>query len=224
MNFSENNQFSNQTLSFVQRSQSNKILLVLYILLNLIVPMIFLFTSLGIRAWDWTQGIFGGVSRALFFFSSLPAFSVYAVMIIKDYFPPQNGKTLNYFIPFIANILLYIYSFYSLQEVYYSVLIFSIPFYLGLNLCFFLGIVYLIFQKGKGMARRDLIPRVTGTVLAMGLLFFPCIYFFRMGLALNLEIDHAPKALILLKYFGSILLVAFFHYKVIVSLYQRGKM
>ena len=195
----------------------NKILLSLYILSVLAIPMSVLAMAVAKNIVPFSESNWMNAGRLAYYFISIPAYFVYAKMMIREYFPKENKKTLTLFVPLIVTLGLY---FFNKPDNLLELLILdSLPMYLGLNLLFFLGLAQiLIFEEFSFI-------RLFVSILILGFLFYGAICVFIIGYQLNIKysITATNEKVAILKYIFSILLVSFFHLSLFQEMSKNGK-
>ena len=195
----------------------NKILLSAYIILMIAIPLVVLFMAINRNIVPFSDSGWMNGGRLAYIFISIPAYFVYARMMVKDFFPKENIKALYLFVPVFITIGLY---FINKPDNLLEMLISdSLPLYLGLNLLFFLGLFKLIFSDEFSIGRL-----IIGIII-MFLLFFGAVCLFIIGLQLSTkyEVNSNDSFWLISKYIFTILLVSFFHFNLFVKMGNEGK-
>lgn len=208
-----------------ERARVNKTLLFIYIVLVLVIPVIALFASFGVsdnlKVYDT---FLGTASRVLYVFVSLPVYAVYANIVIKELFPVSGRKVFYLFIPIIATWLIQIFD-KGFTEFWDFLILNSLPLYLGLNLVFVIGLFILIVINAKDESFGAIIGRVIASIIIIILIFAPPVYFFLLGIEMHsVDLVGYEKVRAVAMFIFTILLMAFFHYKIVIELYERGKL
>jgi hypothetical protein len=97
----------------------------------------------------------------------------------------------------------------------------SLPFFLGINLLYLGGLLVLIVQNTRGEPFKEIIKKVIGTIIIVGLIFLPVIHSFIVGIKFNLE---KGGLWFLLGFFAVIISVAISNFPVLKELYEEGKL
>ncbi|MCF6241252.1 MAG: hypothetical protein L3J74_07900 [Bacteroidales bacterium] len=187
----------------------NKTLLIAYVLLNVVFPIIGLFSLIGDNEFH-TSRLLTGTWRITFMFFSTPVYLIYAAMMYSDHFPKNNIKA---FLLILPSILTYLMYFWSGDKSFFLLLAdTALPIYTGLNFMFFIGLVILIVT-GKTESKNPFLIAF-GFLLLCILLFYPVAYFFVFSLSFHTYNDN-------LMMLFAILLFIFFHYKQLIKMYQE---
>ena len=195
----------------------NKILLSAYIIFMIAIPLVVLMMAINRSIVSFSDSGWMNGGRLAYIFISIPAYFIYARMMIKDYFPKENIKALYLFVPVLITIGLY---FINKPDHLLEILISdSLPMYLGLNLLFFLGLFKLIFIDEFS------IGLLIAGIIILFLLFFGAACLFIIGLQLSTKYAVNPNDnfWLIAKYIFTILLVAFFHFNLFVKMGNEGK-
>jgi len=200
----------------------NRTLLIFYVLFMVVIPLIVLFVGFNRDIVKFSSSSQINFGRILYIFVSLPAYSVYAVMIVKEYFPEKNK---NAFILFIPILFPYLVNYFSEGRIFFEMLMKdSLPLYLGINIMFFAGLLKLIIKNIKGEA--GIIKKLFILLIIFFILFFPAYCIFIIGYELSIKhiSSYMDKVKELLKFFSSIILVIIFHYKILLRMFNEGKL
>lgn len=215
----------NTSAEKIPATAKNTLIPTICVILYVAMPAVILLLSLGLKDYEIQQGAFAGLSRVLFFFLTLPVYVVYASLIFKAIGKMSTKWVFLLFVPHFVNLIWYFYAYNFSSDLIRVLLLDSIPTLCGLNLCFFLGLIYLIITKASTVEGLGvLVARLAMTLIIMFLMFTPIVFFFIVGW--NMSLDHATTApvLAITKYLFSIVLVVFAHYGVIIELYHQGKL
>jgi len=194
-------------------------LFILYILLALVGPAVVIFANLYVRdAYVWSYS-WNGAVRIIMFFVTLPVYLVYTFLILKRHFPKKITKILLLFFPYFLSFVFYF--FWSDMGLLDFLILYCLPFFLGINLLYFVGLLVLIFQNTRGEAFREIINKVIGTIIIMGLIFLPVLHSFTFGIKFNLE---KGGVVFLIGFFAVIIMTAIAHFPVLKELYREGKL
>jgi len=174
-----------------KRSKSNIAILSFYILLELIIPAIVLLYALTVDVVDISASWLVKPSRILFFLVSLPIYVVYLGLLQKTFFPTENKKALLFFPGYVINLLIYSFLHQSSQNLILFFVMYNLPLYIALNLCFMIGLVVLIMKKTSEDGFYQVSGKVFSTLIIMMLCFIPVIYFIIFGYQLNLYLSAA---------------------------------
>jgi len=209
----------------VTRDKLNKFLRFWYVVLVLILPMISLVASFYVYKGLWTDDSFWGQANfVMYFFFNMPIFVIFTYHIINGYFPKSNRNALYLFIPLVIS-----YSPFFIDNGFKGfwpfVITNSLPIYLGLNLIFYLGLLFLSFGISIGNSFKRLISGLILLILFSALLFYAPIYFMKFGIELH-TLDYSGYQSIrsLVVFFFTILLMAVFHFKVAKRVFEQGKL
>ena len=96
-----------------------------------------------------------------------------------------------------------------------------LPFFLGINLLYFGGLLVLIVQNIRGEPFKEIIKIVIGTIIIIGLIFLPVLHSFIIGIKFNLE---KGGLVFLLGFFAVVILTSVFHLPILKELYAEGKL
>ncbi len=145
-------------------------------LISVVLPLgSLLFYALWRSRFDYFDTIFGMVTRLSFLFVVLPITAVYAGILYKEYYPRRVADNLIMLIPFVVFI---IYSVFwrSVDSVLLEATMHGTAYYLGLNICFLVGVAYL----AAGNADKTLLRILVLILIAIP--FLICMaYFFLLG-------------------------------------------
>lgn len=208
-----------------KRTITNKCLLGAYIILVLVIPMIALIVSYSVYDDLAIQKtLIGRISVFLYVLVSLPVYLIYSRLVIKEYFPYSNKQAILLFVPFIISYA----SFFidkGFNGVWNYLIINSLPLYVGLNLVFFVGLVYLLYDKNKDEDVKSLLGILLASLVILCLLFLPVLHFFLLGIEINsMNLSGYQMARSVVIFIFTILLMAFFHYKIVIRLYEKGEL
>jgi hypothetical protein len=208
-------------------SSTNKIFVAIYMILYLIMPAILLLISLGFTDYPIQVSGLAGISRILFVLLSLPVYAVYASIILKALAQMASKWMLILLIPHIANLAWYAYN-YQFSSDWLRIMIFdSIPMYVALNLCFFIGLLILIVMMSIYYTKEDGVlavsGRALGTLVLVIAIFTPTVFFFIVGWNIAQTYNPDNLSVGIFKYLFSILLVILSHYRIIYDLWSKGK-
>ncbi|RLD66674.1 MAG: hypothetical protein DRI95_06240 [Bacteroidetes bacterium] len=205
-----------------KRKKLNKILLNTYLVLVWLLPAIGMLVSLftieiePFKDSNWTK-----VVRIIFFFMTMPVYLIYARLIIIEIFPHKNRNALLYFIPYIFTFAFY-YQHIN-ENILYFITLDSLPLFLGINLIFFFGLINLIIKKTVGDSISIILGKIVLTLVIMLLYYAPVIFFAMYGHQLNILVSDSENIISgMVKFYFTILLVAFFNIKAVNNLYHSG--
>jgi len=97
----------------------------------------------------------------------------------------------------------------------------SLPLFLGISTLLIVGTVVLIIKK-MTVDKDKLFIKIIVTLIIIGLLSVPIVYFFDVGIQLSRMLYIKNEDINIIKFLFSVCLVIFFHYKLIIDLYQKG--
>lgn len=207
-----------------ERSKFNKILLNIFLILVWLLPTIGMLVSLftidiePFKDSNWTK-----VVRIIFFFMTMPVYLIYARLIIIEIFPHKNRTAISYFIPYIFTFAFY-YQHIN-DNILYFITLDSLPLFLGINLIFFFGLINLIIKNTVGDSLPTILGKIVLTIVIMLLYYAPVIFFTLYGHQLNILVSDSESMISgLVKFYFTILLVAFFNIKAVNNLYLAGKL
>jgi len=208
----------------VERGKLNKILLNVYLVLVWLLPTIGILVSLftieiePFKDSSWTKAV-----RIIFFFMTMPVYLIYARLIIIEIFPHKNKTALLYFIPYVFTFTFYYH--HINDNILYFITLDSLPLFLGINLVFFFGLINLIIKKSVGDGFLTILGKIVLTIVIMLLYYAPVMFFTLYGHQLNILVSDSESTVPgLVKFYFTILLVAFFNIKVVNNLYRAGKL
>ena len=190
-----------------------------YIILALIIPAGAIAANLIIRdAYVWSHN-WNGAVKIVMFFVTLPIYLIYTFLIIKRHFPKKIGKVLLLFLPYVFSLT--IYYLWSDLDLLDFLILNSLPFFLGINLLYFGGLMVLIVINTIGGSAGDIIKRLIGTIIIISLIFFPVVHTLLVGIKFNLE---SGGWTLLLGFIFIIVTTAISHFPVLKDLYREGRL
>ena len=215
-------------MSDTKRTSSNFFFLVVFVILNMILPAFFILWGSGrfdpFPRWPFL----GGAVRLLLFFFVYPVGITYFVISLKRFFPRETKKALWLFVPYFANLVVYALRL-GFSAGFFSLWLFqTLPLFLGYMTCLLGGFVILIV-----MGWRDLMQAKIGEIFlafilitAFSLAFLgPLVFVFSMGWVMVQKMDLALSAAsTILMYLLSITMVILFHFPIIRRLYREGEL
>jgi len=206
-----------------KRNTSNKLLLWGYIILVLVIPMVALTASYSVYSDMEVQKTFiGKISIFLYILVSLPVYLIYSRLIIREYFPYNNKQAILLFVPFVISYVTFFID-KGYDDIWNYLIINSLPLYIGLNLIFFLGLLYLLYDKNKDVDLKSLLGILLASLVILCFLFLPVLHFFILGIEVNsLNLSGYQMIRSIIVFVFTILLMAFFHYKIVINLYEKG--
>ncbi len=209
--------------NFKERQKTNKILLVFYVLFVIVAPLVILLIGFDINTVDFYKSkAVKSIAYFTFLLVSAPAYGFYGYLMLKSHFPINNWRALSLFISLLSTTLFYIFSdTNSLFEVLMSD---SLPLYLGLNTMFFVGLLILFKKNLEGAS--DVVARLIAIPIVLLILFFPVYYMYIVGYQLSTKYSQTDTEMLsdILKFFSSIALVIFFHFKTLIRMYENGNL
>lgn len=207
-----------------ERNKFNKILLNIFLVLVWLLPAIGMLVSLftieiePFKDSNWTK-----IVRIIFFFMTMPVYLIYARLIIIEIFPHKTRNALLFFIPYIFTFVFY-YKHIN-DNILYFITLDSLPLFLGINLIFFFGLINLIIQNSVGEKILTVFGKILATIVIMGIYYTPVSFFTMYGHRLNIHVSDTENIISnLVKFYFTILLVAFFNIRVVKNLYHAGKL
>ncbi len=207
-----------------ERNKVNRILLNIFLILVWLLPTIGMLVSLfTIEIEPFISSTWTKVARIIFFFLTMPVYLIYARLIIIEIFPHKNRNALLYFIPYIFTFAFY-YQHIN-DNILHFITLDSLPLFLGINLIFFFGLINLIIKNTVGDSLKTILGKILLTIVIMLLYYTPVIFFTFYGHQLNILVSD-PESIVsgLVKFYFTILLVAFFNIKAVNNLYHAGKL
>ena len=199
--------------------KTNLWLFILYVLLTLVVPAVVVFINLIIRdAYVWSHN-WNIAVKYIMLFVTLPIYLIYTFLILKRHFPKKIIKALSLFLPYLLSFA--IYYFWEDIELLDFLVLNSLPFFLGISILYFGGLLVLIVRNTRGEPFREIIKKVIGTIIIIGLIFLPVIHSFLIGIKFNLE---TGGLWFLVGFFAVIISVAISNFPVLKELYKEGKL
>lgn len=195
------------------------LLFIFYVLLALVVPAVVVFANLIILddyIWshNWNTAV-----KYIMLFVTLPVYLVYTFLILKRHFPKKIIKVLSLFFPYLLSFA--IYFFWEDMGLLDFLVLNCLPFFLGINLLYLGGLLVLIVQNTRGEPFKEIIKKVIGTIIIIGLIFLPVLHSFIIGIKFNLE---KGGLWFLLGFFAVIISVAISNFPVLKELYEEGKL
>lgn len=198
----------------------------LYVVLYVAMPAVLLLLSLGFKE-NNLDPRFEGWSRMLFYFVALPIYVVYASMIFKRVASLTSKWMLFLFLPQLVNLGWNIYNHYLSTEILNILVLDGITTFCGIYCCLILGLIYLIYINSAEAYKKEglgvLMARILVTIMIIGSIFTPVLFFFLKGWSLSLGDATTLPIWTMTKYIFSVVLVMFAHYPVIIELYKEGK-
>jgi len=199
--------------------KTNLWLFILYVLFALIVPAVVIFANLIVRdAYVWSHN-WNTAVKFIMLFLTLPVYLIYTFLILRRHFPKKIIRVLLLFFPYLLSIP--IYFFWVDMRLLDFLVLNSLPFFLGINLLYFGGLLVLIIRNTRGEPFREIIKKVTGAIIIIGLIFLPVLHLFLIGIKFNLE---KGGLVFLLGFFAVIISTAVSHFPVLKELYKEGKL
>ena len=199
--------------------KTNLWLFIFYVLLALIVPAVVVFINLIVRdAYVWSHN-WNIAVKYIMLFVTLPIYLIYTFLILKRHFPKKITKVLLLFFPYLLSFA--IYYFWEDMELLDFLILNCLPFFLGISLLYFGGLLVLIVQNTRGEPLREIIKKVIGTIILIGLIFLPVLHSFLIGIKFNLE---KGGLLFLFGFFAVVISTAVSHIPVLKELYAEGKL
>ncbi|MFC2159247.1 hypothetical protein ACFLQS_00820 [Actinomycetota bacterium] len=199
--------------------KTNLWLFILYVLLALVVPVVVVFVNLMVRdAYVWGHN-WNIAVKYLMLFVTLPIYLIYTFLILKRHFPKKIIKALSLFLPYLLSFA--IYYFWEDMGLLDFLVLNSLPFFLGISILYFGGLLVLIIQNTRGEPIREIIKKVIGTIIIIGLIFLPVLHSFLIGIKFNLE---KGGLLFLIGFFAVVISTAVSHIPVLKELYEEGKL
>lgn len=208
---------------FKDRKKLNKTLLILYVALMIVAPLVILLIGFNVDLVEFSKtALMRNVGYILFLILSAPAYGLYAIMIIKEHFPAKNKNALMLFIPILFTVIIYFFS--DSKELFEILMSDSLPLYLGLNIMFFVGLIFLFIKNLNG--ERNIIGRLIAMIVLLSVLFFPVFCLMIAGYELSIKYSVTNYEILkeLLTFFIAIALVIIFHYRTLISIYKKGKL
>jgi len=199
--------------------KTNLWLFIFYVLLALVGPAIVVFANLVVRNdYIWSHG-WNVAVMYIMLFVTLPIYLVYTFLILKEHFPKKITKVLSLFFPYLLSFA--IYFFWEDMGLLDFLVLNCLPFFLGINLLYLGGLMVLIVKNTRGEPYKEIIKKVIGTIVVVGLIFFPVIHSFIVGIKFNLE---KGGPVFLIGFFIVIISVAISNFPVLKELYEEGKL
>lgn len=163
----------------------------------------------------FTNSSWMSAGRLAYFFISMPIYFVYAHILIKGSFPKSNLKAIYLFIPGIVTSALY---YLEPSDIFMEMLFAdSLPMYMGINLLFFWGLIYLIFTDIDGLGKA-----FAGIIIVSIIFYAPvCIFITGLKLSVKYTVNPIEYNWAMVKYIFTILLVAFFHLPIFLSMKDK---
>lgn len=204
----------------------SKVLLVLFILLEVVIPVIILLPGIGFLSFYLTKGWFGTLNKYLFLLVNMPVYAIYGYKLFSTIFPVKIKQQLLLFIPFIVTFLLFFRISTGWFGLLQSLVLCCLPVYLGINTIFFIGLLILLPLNMKYDSVQEIIAKIPAALFLLALMFSPVVYYFLYGFDYFLQNSNSQSQTIktLTGYFFSIGLVMFFRYKTMVKLYHQDKL
>lgn len=190
-----------------------------YILLTLVFPAEFIFANLFARdayvwSYNWNRAV-----RIIMFFGTFPVYFIYTFLILRRHFPKKTIKALSLFLPYLLSFIIYFF-WVDLSLLDFFVLN-SLPFFLGINLLYFIGLLVLIVQKTRREPINKIIIKVIGTIIIAGIIFIPVLHSFIIGIKLNLE---KGGLVFLFGFLAIVISTAVSHFPILKELYEERKL
>jgi hypothetical protein len=199
--------------------KTNLWLFIPYILLALVIPTVVIFISLIVRdTYVWSRN-WNTAVKYIMFFVTLPVYLVYTFLILRRHFPKKIIKALFLFFPYLLGFA--IYYFLEDRGLLDFLVLNSLPFFLGINLLYLGGLLVLIVKNTRQEPIKEIIKKVIGTIIILGLIFLPVLYLFIVGINFNLE---KGGIVFLLGFFAIIISTAVSHFPILKELYEEGKL
>jgi len=207
----------------IERTVLNQFLLVTYIFLVLLIPLAVLSVSLfRYEKFFLIPGLPDKTVASIFLFVSLPVYLIYAFIIKKELFPDSLRGALYLFVPIVISYGSYLFG-HGFNDILLFLIISSLPLYLGLNLIFFTGFILLVYRESKYDTAKERFTKIIVLAVIIFLLFSPPVFFFLFGIRINLsDPDVFEFSTRIILFITDILLMAFFHYKILIKMYDRG--
>ncbi len=198
-----------------------KVLIASFVILELILPMgcasylmIVPPVNSSIPA-GWNEGL-----RFWFFLGTLPCYAVYAWLLVKEHFPERLREAWPIFVPVLISLGLSL-SFWPEDNLLDFLIFEGLPFYLGLNLTFCIGLAIATYQHNAPKIDLTLILLWAGLNLA---LFSPSLIVFAHGWALSADLELRDQMLAQGEYLLSIVLAAGFSWPMLKHLHEQGEL
>lgn len=167
---------------------------------------------------------FMGIQRWLFCFAALPAYAVYAWLVITAHFPKTWREIIMLFVP--VGWVIVSSTFLWSEGSFWELLIFeSIPFYVALNMLLGIGLIWLVCVKEKIDYRKLTDIAALGLLSALlAILFWPGVSVAWMAWELCGDVNASGLEAWLSygDYLLSITLALVFSFPIVKSLYQKG--
>lgn len=195
----------------------------MYLALVLVLPLVSLIASYAVYSeLEVQKTMIGRISTILFLFVNLPIYFIYARMVIMELFPVSGFKAFYLFIPLIVSFLMLCVD-NNYENIWKFLIVGSLPLFIGLNLVFFIGLLMLIYQNSVGESPKALIGRWISTFFLILIIFTPAVHFLLLGIEIHSQnVSGFMKFKELFVYIFTILLMSFFHYKIVINLYHKG--
>lgn len=208
-------------MSTFKDSVLQKALCVLYLVLELLLPIVCVLylafhPPLASSLPSWVER----GNRLALFFVALPAYSVYAWLVLKEHFPATPRAVLQLFLPIVVS---FVFSLmWWSEDTLLDVFIFeALPIFLGLSLLFYMGLFYLVWQQQK---RNLSLTECLAFLCLSCVLFAPAGIICIQGWELSQSVGILQNALASVDYFGSILLTVWANTPILKSLYASGEL
>jgi len=200
-------------------SKTSRLIFSFYIILALIMPAAAAAVNLMIRdAYIWSHN-WNTAVKIIMLFVTLPIYMIYTFLVLKRLFPGKTMKALLLFFPYILSIT--IYSFQDDLGLTDFLILNSLPFFLGINLLYFAGLIMLIIKKSRQEPLNEVIKKIAGTIAITGLMFFPVVHTFLSGIRLNME---KGGWIMLLGFIFIIISTGVSHFPFLKQLYKEGRL
>jgi|GEM_PF-6693865 hypothetical protein len=204
----------------MRKSKTIQIISVIYILLNIVIPSVLIFSSLFHPDLEIKNESSSNTMKFIFLLVTLPVYIIYAGIIFKYLIHTSSLSVFFAFIPTVLTVV-FIITGYKESYVFLSFVFDSLPLFLGISTLLIVGTVVLIIKK-MTVDKDKLFIKIIVTLIIIGLLSVPIVYFFDVGIQLSRMLYIKNEDINIIKFLFSVCLVIFFHYKLIIDLYQKG--
>ncbi|MDP2631635.1 MAG: hypothetical protein Q8P30_02600 [Candidatus Uhrbacteria bacterium] len=202
---------------------NRKMLMTINYALSIALPLtVLLVFGLWYEDFVWYSTIYGEITRWTFILMSLPITIIYSWIVLSEFFPTKAQEIILLFVPITISIIYNVLKFDS-ETWIINVIAHATLFYIGLNLCMIVGVLYLSFKK-MYESKNDILARIATLLAILALAIVPLIYFFELGRGLYVPIQSASITMNSIVFVVSIILVTIVYYPKLVSLFMKGKL
>jgi len=194
---------------------------ILYIISYVVFPAVVLLLSLWNQSLEIKNETYLEILRFDFLLVTLPIYAVYSTIIFKEIVYKSLKKVLFLFVPIILTIILMLVN-YNKSTTSLQLILDSLPMFLGIYTSLFAGLLILVVKK-TNKTDKHFFAKILVTIILFIVIGFPVFHFYKIGFKISEMLSTSNIILSKIKFLLSIFIVIFFHYKIIIELYEKGE-